>query len=98
MTMFLKLLVIIFLFEKTFANESLEDVVKQILKISPPEHRVKDEHPPKHMLELYHKFISGKRASGETVRSIAPFTGMIRINWNIDVSENVICIFIFNKV
>lgn len=57
-------------------DRALEDVVKQILKINPPENgKLKDEQPPKHMLELYHRFISGRRASGETVRSITPFVG-----------------------
>lgn len=57
-------------------DKALEDVVKQILKINPPENgKLKDEQPPKHMLELYHRFISGRRASGETVRSITPFVG-----------------------
>lgn len=59
-------------------DKALEDVVKQILKINPPEPgKLKDEQPPKHMLELYHRFISGRRASGETVRSITPFVGKI---------------------
>lgn len=56
-------------------DKKLENVVKQILKISPPKNGMKDEIPPKHMIELYQRFISGKRASGETVRSIQPFIG-----------------------
>lgn len=56
-------------------DKKLENVVKQILKISPPKSGIKDEIPPKHMIELYQRFISGKRASGETVRSITPFIG-----------------------
>lgn len=60
---------------------SLEDVIKQILQISPPEIPVgkfrDDQQPPKHMLELYRRFTSGRRASGETVRSITPATGKL---------------------
>lgn len=58
---------------------TLEEVVRKILKISPPDVPIGEFHeeqqPPKHMLELYHRFISSKRASGETVRSITPNIG-----------------------